>query len=108
MSARGRDIDPDTDGDWDITPLPRPPEPSAEPTASAPAALPELLSIQDACALFGRSDRCLRRWARDGVLVPVRIGGAVYFLAEDIRGLIQSRHEKAILQGVLSRKPLSK
>ena len=106
MSARGRDIDPDTDGDWDITPLPRPPEPSAEPTASAP--LPELLSIQDACALFGRSDRCLRRWARDGVLVPVRIGGAVYFLAEEIRGLIQSRHEKAILQGVLSRKPLSK
>ena len=108
MSARGRDIDPDTDGDWDITPLPRPPEPSAEPTAPAPAPLPELLSIQDACALFGRSDRCLRRWARDGVLVPVRIGGAVYFLAEDIRGLIQSRHEKAILQGVLSRKPLSK
>ena len=108
MGTRASDIDSDSDPDWDIVLPPRPPEPSAEQSAPAPAALPQLLTIRDVCAQFGRSDRCIRRWVKAGELTPVRIGGAVYFLAEDIRGLIQSRHEKAILQSVLSRRPLSR
>ena len=51
-------------------------------------ALPGLLAMPDVQAVFGRSPRTIRRWIRRGHLVPVRIGGAVFFRESDIRKLI--------------------
>ena len=61
-------------------------------------ALPRLLSIAEVGTLFNRTTRTLRRWIRLGHLVPVRIGGALFFNPDDIRRLIAGRLCAAVLQ----------
>jgi Helix-turn-helix domain len=69
-----------------------------DPAAGSRAtALPRLLSIGDVAALFNRSARTLRRWIRAGHLVPVRVGGALFFDPGDIRRLIAGRLCAAVL-----------
>jgi hypothetical protein len=71
---------------------------TGDPAAGPPAtALPRLLSSGDVAALFDRSARTLRRWSRLGHLVPVRIGGALFFDPDDIRRLIAGRLCAAVL-----------
>ena len=69
------------------------PAPVAAPWPAPPPApsqtLPGLLSGAEIQALFARSDRTVRRWIRLGHLIPVRIGGAVFFHEADIRRLIK-------------------
>ncbi len=50
-----------------------------------------LLSNKDVQACFGKSDRTLRRWARQGLLLPLRIGGSIFYRQEDIASLIESQ-----------------
>ena len=61
------------------------------------AALPTMLSTAEIAAAFGRSPRTIRRWVERRYLVPVRIGGAVFFRVEDVRRLISDRMVAAIL-----------
>jgi Helix-turn-helix domain len=71
---------------------------SNDPAAGSPrTALPRLLSIGDVAALFDRSARTLRRWIRLGHLVPVRVGGELFFDPDDIRRLIAGRLCAAVL-----------
>jgi hypothetical protein len=64
--------------------------------AGAPG-LTRLLSSAEVGDLFNRSERTLRRWVRLGHLVPVRIGGALFFDPRTIRRLIAGRLCEAIL-----------
>lgn len=50
-----------------------------------------LLDLSDVCALFGRTERSIRRWVSAGHLTPIRVGGAIFFEASDIRVLIEKR-----------------
>ena len=59
--------------------------------------LTRLLSSGEVGDLFNRSERTLRRWVRLGHLVPVRIGGALFFDPHAIRRLIAGRLCEAIL-----------
>ena len=59
--------------------------------------LPHLLSSDDVEDLFNRSARTLRRWIRAGHLMPVRVGGALFFDPDDIRRLIAGRLCAAVL-----------
>ena len=61
-------------------------DPPAAPAGET--ALPRLLSSDEVGTLFNRTTRTLRRWIRLGHLVPVRIGGALFFDPDDIRRLI--------------------
>ncbi len=58
-----------------------------------------LLTTAEVAAIFRRTDRTIRRWAAMGRLLPVRIGGSVYFRAEDINALISRQISDAILLG---------
>ena len=69
-------------------------DPGAAP-AGGPS-LPRLLSSADVGELFNRSVRTLRRWIRAGHLVPVRVGGALFFDPDDIRRLIAGRLRAAV------------
>lgn len=62
-------------------------------TSVSPEQLPQtpLLQMSDVCALFGRTERSIRRWIVAGHLLPIRIGGAMFFEASDIRMLIERR-----------------
>src|SRR3978361_2177430 len=51
------------------------------------AGLTRLLSSGEVGDLFNRSERTLRRWVRLGHLVPVRIGGALFFAPHASRRL---------------------
>jgi excisionase family DNA binding protein len=89
-----------------------PAAPSATPAADAPAAgpqaanppgaaadgtaLPRLLSVDEACALFSRSERTLRRWVHRGHLTALRIGGGVFFREADLRRLIDGALRAAV------------
>jgi hypothetical protein len=65
------------------------PQPSDDPGAAVPGlAIPPLLSAAEVGALFNRGDRTIRRWARTGHLNPVRVGGAVFFRADEVRRLV--------------------
>jgi excisionase family DNA binding protein len=84
------------------------PAPPAEETGQAtyqpprPASLVQeiaLLSTADVAELFGRTNRTIQRWISRRHLVPVRVGGAVFFRAEDVRRLVLGRISTAILQG---------
>ncbi len=55
-----------------------------------------LLSVADVAAIFGRSHRALRRWVACGHLLPVRVGGAVFFRAGDVAELISGRLRDAV------------
>lgn len=61
------------------------PEQHPEPS---PATIPILLTSAEVQAIFGRSDRTLRDWARKGWLRRVKIGHSVFYLAEDVRRLV--------------------
>lgn len=58
-------------------------------TAAAP--IPALLSVSDACRIFGRNERSIRRWVKAGHLKPIRVGRSLFFKAGDIQALIASR-----------------
>jgi hypothetical protein len=53
-----------------------------------PAEFPKLLSTGEVEAIFGRSGRALREWARKGRLRRVKIGHSLFYLADDVRQLI--------------------
>ena len=61
------------------------------------AGLARLLSSAEVGDLFNRSERTLRRWIRLGHLVPVRIGGALFFDPHTIRRLIAGQLCEAVL-----------
>ena len=61
------------------------------------AGLARLLSSAEVGDLFNRSERTLRRWISLGHLVPVRIGGALFFDPHAIRRLIAGRLCEAVL-----------
>lgn len=63
----------------------------SQATAKETDPLPALLSTAEIAEQFGRSPRTMRRWIRCGYLVPVRVGGAVFFRVEDLRQLIVER-----------------
>ena len=60
------------------------------------AGLARLLSSAEVGDLFNRSERTLRRWISLGHLVPVRIGGGLFFDPHAIRRLIAGRLCEAI------------
>ena len=60
------------------------------------SSIPDLLSGAEVEQIFGRSARTLRRWEQQGYLRPVRIGGAKFYRANDIRRLISDQLEKAM------------
>lgn len=64
--------------------------------------IPTMLSTAEIAAAFGRSPRSMRRWVERGHLVPVRIGGAVFFRVEDVRRLISDRMVETILKQKLA------
>jgi excisionase family DNA binding protein len=70
-----------------------------QPPFPSPAYAAPLLSTAEVAARFGRTDRTIRRWISVGHLVPVRVGGAVFFHAEDINRLLSTRMSDAILRG---------
>lgn len=53
--------------------------------------IPTLLTKPEAAAILRVVPRTLERWARDGELVPVRIGRTVRYAPEDIRALLDRR-----------------
>jgi hypothetical protein len=57
---------------------------------------PDLLSGTQVEQIFGRSARTLRRWEQRGHLIPVRIGNAKFYRAEDIRRLVSGQLEEAL------------
>ena len=61
------------------------------------AGLARLLSSAEVGDLFNHSERTLRRWIRLGHLVPVRIGGALFFDPHTIRRLIAGQLCEAVL-----------
>ena len=67
-------------------------------TGDGAAPVPDMLSTQELAAKFGRSPRTIRRWAQRGDLVPIRVGGGVFYRAEDVRRLIGDRMTASILQ----------
>lgn len=69
--------------------------------------LPALLSTAEIGERFGRSARTIRRWVRRGYLVPVRVGGAVFFRAEDVRQLIVERLVASISKPNAASEPVS-
>ena len=71
------------------------------------SALPILLSTAEIAERFGRSARTIRRWVRRGYLVPVRVGGAVFFRAEDVRQLIVERLVASISKPNAASEPVS-
>lgn len=56
-----------------------------------PDPISRLLSGPDVQRCFGRTERTLRRWARQGLLLPLRIGGSVFYRHEDITSLIENQ-----------------
>ena len=66
-----------------------------------PAPLPplsELIRGADVAAMFGVTDRTVRRWCAAGHLVPVRIGRSVFFRTDNIRRLIATDMVKATVK----------
>jgi excisionase family DNA binding protein len=55
---------------------------------SAPIA--ELLSVNDAVDLFGKSERTIRRWIANGTLKVFRVGHSVFIPSDHIRELISA------------------
>jgi hypothetical protein len=60
--------------------------------------LPQLLSCSEVAALFSRSPRTIRRWIQAGHLMPVRIGGALFFSVEDVRRVISGQLSASVLE----------
>jgi excisionase family DNA binding protein len=57
-------------------------------TNTAPAtAGSDLMSTAQVAARFNRSTRTVRNWVRAGLLRQLRIGGAVFFRADDVEHL---------------------
>jgi hypothetical protein len=48
-----------------------------------------LLTARRVAELHGRTCRTLRNWERRGWLLPVRIGGGIYYRQSDIEALIE-------------------
>lgn len=44
----------------------------------------ELIPKTEACHILGRCDATLAKWARRGILVPVRRGGQLYYKRSDV------------------------
>lgn len=44
----------------------------------------ELISKTEACHILERCDSTLTKWARRGILVPVRRGGQLYYKRSDV------------------------
>lgn len=55
---------------------------------TALAADPTLMSVQDVCRLFHRTDRTIRNWIKRGHLHPVRVGRSVFFRRSEVDALI--------------------
>ncbi len=68
-----------------------------EPSTS----VPDMFSTGALAAKFGRSPRTIRRWAERGYLMPIHIGGAVFFRAEDVLQLLNDQ----LVMSILERKP---
>jgi MerR-like DNA binding protein len=62
----------------------------------AETGIPDLLSSADVEQIFARSARTLHRWERRGHLIPVRVGHAKFYRAEDIRRLVRGQLEAAM------------
>lgn len=89
-TAEPSDVNAPTGWDEGVTAPPSIPDGAAAP--------PTMLSTAEIAAAFGRSPRSMRRWVERGYLVPVRIGGAVFFRVEDVRRLISDRMVETILK----------
>jgi len=48
----------------------------------------DCIPAREAQALLGKDRTTLWRWARKGILIPVRIGGSLYYRKEDISKVI--------------------
>jgi excisionase family DNA binding protein len=56
----------------------------------------ELWNIKEAAARLGRSQRTVRKWAKDGRLTHVRLdGGALAFDPEDVQAFARARRIEA-------------
>jgi hypothetical protein len=69
--------------------------PSEDPIPAS--SIPDLLSSAEVEQIFGRSARTLRRWEQSGHLVPIPVGSAKFYRAEDVRRLIADQVEKTML-----------
>ena len=61
--------------------------------------LPDLLTMAEVAAIFRRQDRTIRRWISMGHLVPVRVGRALFFRADDVRRMVSTQMTEALLRG---------
>ena len=75
------------------------PETPQFPEPAHDEVLPALLTTAEVAAMFRRQDRTIRRWISTGRLVPVRVGRAVFFRADDIRRMVSTQMTDAILRG---------
>jgi excisionase family DNA binding protein len=49
---------------------------------------PELLAVADLAAVFGRSERTIRRWISQGSIPALRVGRSIFFRSYDVSILI--------------------
>jgi hypothetical protein len=82
--------------------LPKAPPPAEDQDVREPE-IPGLLSSRQVATIFGRDPRTLRRWVRNGRLTAIKVGGALFFLASEIRGLIDGQLAKSIARKTVPR-----
>jgi hypothetical protein len=62
-------------------------------------AFSNLLSSADVEAIFGRTDRTIRTWAKKGYLRRIKVGNSVFYSPENVNSLVSSGLTGAILDG---------
>ena len=66
---------------------------------NAAVVIPQLMSVTDVAAAFGRCERTIRRWIKRGLLVPVRINGSDFIVVDDVLAIISGRVTDRALGG---------
>lgn len=46
-----------------------------------------MYSIKEVCILLGVTRQTLRNWKNSGILIPIKIGGKVYYTEEQLERL---------------------
>jgi hypothetical protein len=82
-AAYGATFGPDAETDpprLDAAPVPRPPQ-------------PEVYSLREVAAIFGRTERTIRSWVKAGHLQRGGFGNSVFFSRAAIEALLNGRRE---------------
>lgn len=55
------------------------------------APLPKLMTTAEVAAFFGCTERTIRNWRKRGVLRARRVGGSVFFIADEVIALLNDK-----------------